>query len=137
MGAWGTGAFDNDDAADFAGSLNDTAPGERAELIRETLDAAADNDSYLEIDEASAAIAAAAVVASQLPGGPEVDSAYGPEFLAGGGSIELPDDLAELALRAIARILSDESEWRELWEESESLDEAIGALEPIRAALNR
>lgn len=137
MGAWDTGAFDNDDAADFAGDLNDADPGDRAELIREALEAAADNDEYLEVTEANAAIAAAAIVASQQPDGPEVDSVYGPEFLTDGGTIDLPDDLVELSLRAISRILSEESEWRDLWEEAESLEEAIGALEPIRAALNR
>ncbi|CAM3456196.1 DUF4259 domain-containing protein [Kibdelosporangium persicum] len=137
MGAWDTGAFDNDDAADFAGDLNDADPADRAGLIREALEAAADNEDYLEVTEANAAIAAAAIVASQQPGGPEVDSVYGPEFLTDGQGIELPDDFVELSLRAIARILSEESEWREQWEEAESLDEAIGALEPIRAALNR
>lgn len=137
MGAWDTGAFDNDDAADFAGDLNDAAPADRPDLIREALEAAADNEDYLEAPEANAAIAAAAIVASQQPDGPEVDSAYGPDFLIDGGSIDLPDEFVELALRAIARILSDESEWRDLWDEAESLDEAIAALEPIRAALNR
>jgi hypothetical protein len=34
-------------------------------------------------------------------------------------------------------VLDEESEWRDLWEEADSLDEAIAALEPIRAALNR
>ncbi|MCE7006107.1 DUF4259 domain-containing protein [Kibdelosporangium philippinense] len=136
MGAWGTGAFDNDDAADFAGDLNDAAPADRPDLIREALEAAADADD-IEITEANSAIAAAAIVASQQPGGPEVDSAYGPDFLIDGGTVDLPDDFVELAVRAIGRVLSDESEWRELWDEAESLEEAIAALEPIRAALNR
>lgn len=92
MGAWGTGAFDNDDAADFAGDLNDADPGERPGLIREALEAAADNDDYLAASTASAAIAAAAVVASQQPDGPEVDSVYGPEFLTDGDSVDLPEE---------------------------------------------
>nr|WP_042195468.1 DUF4259 domain-containing protein [Kibdelosporangium sp. MJ126-NF4]CEL22032.1 hypothetical protein [Kibdelosporangium sp. MJ126-NF4]CTQ92812.1 hypothetical protein [Kibdelosporangium sp. MJ126-NF4] len=137
MGAWDTGAFDNDHAADFAGDLTDAAPGERPDLIREALEAAADNDDYLDASTASAAIAAAAIVASQLPGGPEVDSVYGPEFLTDGDSIDLPDEFVELALRAVTRVVSDESEWRDLWEDAESLGQAVGALEPIRAALNR
>ncbi|ALG13567.1 DUF4259 domain-containing protein [Kibdelosporangium phytohabitans] len=137
MGAWGTGAFDNDDAADFAGDLNDADPGERPGLIREALEAAADNDDYLAASTASAAIAAAAVVASQQPDGPEVDSVYGPEFLTDGDSVDLPEEFADLGVRAITRILSDESEWRDLWEDAGSLDQAIGALEPLRAALNR
>jgi hypothetical protein len=137
MGTWEKGAFDNDDAADFSGDLDDAAPGDRVQLIREALVAAADNSDYLAVSEANQAIAAAAIVASQQPDGPEVDSAYGPGFLTGGGTIDLPDEFVELSLRAIARVLDEESEWRDLWDESEELAEAIAALEPIRAALNR
>jgi Domain of unknown function (DUF4259) len=137
MGTWDKGPFDNDAAADFAQDLDDAAPGDRAELIREALAGAADNAEHLDSSDACVAIAAAAIVASQQPGGPEVDSSYGPDFLIDGGSIELPEDFVELALRAIARVLDDDSEWRELWEEADGLPDAIGALEPIRAALNR
>ncbi|MEV4319215.1 DUF4259 domain-containing protein [Actinocrispum sp. NPDC049592] len=137
MGTWDKGAFDNDDAADFSGDLDDADPADRVELIREALAAAADNSDYLEVTDANQAIAAAAIVASQQPDGPEVDSAYGPDFLTGGGTIDLPDDFVELSLRAIARVLDEESEWRELWEQADELEEAISALEPIRAALNR
>jgi hypothetical protein len=137
MGTWGTGVFDNDDAADFSGDLDDAEPSDRSRLIHEALTVAADNSDYLESPEANTAIAAAAIVASLQPDGPGVDSTYGPDFLAAGETIELPEDMVELSLRAIARVLDEESEWRELWEESDGLDEAIAALEPIRAALNR
>jgi len=129
MGTWDKGAFDNDDAADFSGDLNDAAPGDRVRMIRDALTAAADNEDYLESPEACQAIAAAAIVASQQPDGPEVDSVYGPDFLTDGGSLDLPDDLVELSLRAIARVLDEESEWREQWVEADSLEEAIEALE--------
>ena len=137
MGAWDVGPFDNDAAADFAGDLTDASPEGRPQLIREALTTAADNTEYLDNADACAAIAAAAIVASQQPDGPEVDSVYGPDFLTDGGSIELPEDYVDLAVRAIARVLDEESEWRDLWEEADNLDEAIAALEPIRAALNR
>lgn len=137
MGAWDVGPFDNDAAADFAGDLTDASPEDRPQLIREALTTAADNTEYLDNADACAAIAAAAIVASQQPDGPEVDSVYGPDFLTDGGSIELPEDYVDLAVRAIARVLDEESEWRDLWEEADSLDEAVAALEPIRAALNR
>jgi hypothetical protein len=137
MGTWDKGAFDNDAAADFSGDLDDAAPADREQLIRDTLATAADNADYLESSEACRAIAAAAIVASQQPDGPGVDSVYGPDFLADGGSISLSDDLVELSLRAIARVLDEESEWRDLWVEADGLEDAIGALEPIRAALNR
>jgi hypothetical protein len=137
MGTWDKGPFDNDDAADFSGDLDDATPADRPRLIREALLAAADNSDYLENTEACQAIAAAAVVAARQPDGPELDSVYGPGFLAEDETLDLPDDLVELSLRAIARILDEESEWRELWEEADELDEAITALEPIRAALHR
>jgi hypothetical protein len=137
MGAWDVGPFDNDAAADFAGDLTDASPENRPQLIREALTTAADNTEYLDNADACAAIAAAAIVASQQPDGPEVDSVYGPDFLTDGGSIDLPEDYVDLAVRAITRVLDEESEWRDLWEEADSLDEAIAALEPIRAALNR
>jgi hypothetical protein len=137
MGAWDVGPFDNDAAADFAGDLTDASPEDRPQLIHEALTTAADNTEYLDNADACAAIAAAAIVASQQPDGPEVDSVYGPDFLTDGGSIDLPEDYVDLAVRAIARVLDEESEWRDLWEEADSLDEAIAALEPLRAALNR
>jgi hypothetical protein len=137
MGTWDTGPFDNDAAEDFAQDLDDAAPGDRPELVREALSAAADNADHLDSSVACVAIAAAAVVASQQPGGPEVDSSYGPDFLIDGGKIDLPEDYVELAVRAIARVLDADSEWRELWEESDGLEGAIEGLEPIRAALSR
>ncbi|GAA2871171.1 hypothetical protein Acy02nite_29400 [Actinoplanes cyaneus] len=133
MGTWDFGPFDNDTAADWSGELNDAEPGRRVELIREALTAAANEDEYLDSDYACEAIAAAAVVASQLPGGPAITTSYGPDFLVQGGTIDLPDDLPELALQALARVAGEDSEWRDLWEDS--FGKALRALEPIRAAL--
>jgi Domain of unknown function (DUF4259) len=69
MGAWGVGSFDNDDAADW---LNDQLR-RSADLrpIQTALDAVAQLDptGYLEAPEASAAVAAAEVVAA-LAGDP-------------------------------------------------------------------
>ncbi|WP_199564925.1 DUF4259 domain-containing protein [Spongiactinospora rosea] len=129
------GPFDNDTAADWCGDLNDAEPAERLDMIRQALADAADTDGYLDSSEACEALAAAAIVAAQRPGGPEIDDVYGPDFLSGGAPIELPADLAPLAVRAIDRILGDHSEWRDLWEDSGALPKAHAALTPIRAAL--
>jgi hypothetical protein len=116
MGTWDVGPFDNDTAADWCGALNDTHPERRVELVRATVAAVANHgDEYLDSDLAVEAIAAAAIVASRLPGGIPVTSPYAPNFLLAGGSIEVPDDLPPLALRALDRINADNSEWRELW----------------------
>src|SRR5439155_7137373 len=138
MGTWDVGPFDNDTAADWCGDLHDAVPGERVELIRRVLTAVSEHgDDYLDSDIAVEAIAAAAVVASQLRGGPAVNSPYAPKFLAEGGTVEVPHDVPQLALRALDRIVGQDSEWRALWEESDHYAEAVAALQPIRAALER
>ncbi|MEV0394300.1 DUF4259 domain-containing protein [Polymorphospora rubra] len=135
MGTWDIGPFDNDRAADWSGDLHDAAPTDRAGIIERTLRVVAAETGYLDGYFASGAIAAAAVVASQLPGGPKIESAYAPDFLTGGGTLALPGHLPALAVRALDRIVADDSEWKDLWADSGALDKAVAELGPIRAAL--
>jgi Domain of unknown function (DUF4259) len=132
MGTWHYGPFDNDTAADWSGDLNDAPADQREPIIRATLAAVLDNEGYLDSDLAVEAIAAAAVIASQRPGGTPVTTPYGPDFLLNGETLSLPADLDGLAVRALDRILADESEWRSLWEESEHYAEARAELLAIR-----
>ncbi|MCM4078238.1 DUF4259 domain-containing protein [Paractinoplanes hotanensis] len=75
MGTWDVGPFDNDTAADWCGDLDEAAPEQRAGLIRDVLSRVAEHgDEYLDSDEAAKAIAAAAVVASQLPDATVIDT---------------------------------------------------------------
>ncbi|UQS27533.1 DUF4259 domain-containing protein [Amycolatopsis thermalba] len=113
MGTGGIGHFDNDEAADFANELDDLPAGERVALIRTTLETAADDSGYLEAPEGMLAVAAAALVASQVPDGDPVDDSYGPEEPLPA----LPAELRPLAVRAIDRVLGEKSELDELWEE--------------------
>ncbi|MFC8044224.1 DUF4259 domain-containing protein [Nocardia sp. NPDC057353] len=117
MGAWDYGPFDNDHAADWCARLHHAEPGARQAVLRGALTEAADTTGYLDNDEAGAAVAAAAVVASTLPGGTPVTSAYGPTFLTEGGSLDIGDGTPELAVRALERVLGADSEWVELWAE--------------------
>jgi len=90
MGPWDVGPFDNDTAADWCGGLHDSAPVQRPTVVRRALTAVLDSgDDYLDSDRAVEAIAAA-IVASQLPGGVKIASPYAPDFLLAGGGIELP-----------------------------------------------
>lgn len=134
MGTWDFGPFDNDDAADWSGELQDTVPAQRAALIRETLGEVLHPGEYLDSDPANRAVAAAAVVASLQPGGTPLTTAYAPDFLTGGDALDLPADLPALALRALDRVTGDDSEWRDLWEDG--LPKAVAALRPIRDALS-
>jgi hypothetical protein len=135
MGTWDKGPFDNDTAADWCGSLDDAAPNEREPMIRAALAAVLDEDGYLDSDLAVEAIAAAAVIASQRPTGTPITSPYGPDFLVDGGKLDLSPDLDALAVRALDRIVADESEWRELWEDAGKFEEAETELQTIRASL--
>jgi hypothetical protein len=135
MGAWATGPFENDDAANWAGELDDSEPAERPSMIRAALSEAAEEVDYLKVAVAEVAVAAAAVVAAAQPGGPEFESGFAPAFLHDGEVALLTVDLVSLALRALDRVVADDSEWCELWDESGDLDAALAALAPVREAL--
>ncbi|WP_338485155.1 DUF4259 domain-containing protein [Streptomyces sp. SCSIO 75703] len=113
MGTWDSGPFDNDTAADFCGGLDDVAAEEREGVIRAALASVTGTEGYLDAEEAEVAVAAAALVAAQCPGGDPVRSAYAPEE-------PLPDltGLRGPALRAVDRVVTEPSELLELWEES-------------------
>jgi hypothetical protein len=98
MGTWDTGPFDNDSAADFAGDLDEAAPEAREALIRGVLLRARDATGLLW--EAEAAVAAAALIAAQCPGGTPLDPIYGPASPMPAFS----PDLRLLAEEALARV---------------------------------
>lgn len=135
MGTWDDGPFDNDSAADWCGDLHDADPSARAAMIRAALMAAALNTGYLDYDDAASAIAAAAIVASQMPGGEPITSPYAPDFLLAGESLALDDDLPQLAIKALDRVLSDDSEWRSLWGEAGVTE--FPQINKLRAVLSR
>ncbi|GAB7037681.1 MULTISPECIES: DUF4259 domain-containing protein [Catenuloplanes] len=137
MGAWDVGPFDNDSAADWCGELNDAAPEQRVAFVRAALSRVAEHgDAFLDSRYAEQAIAAAAVVASQLPGGTTVDTPYAPDFLLNGGRVEMAGDVPAIAVRALDRVVGDDSEWRELWAEAEtSYPQALASVRAIRDTL--
>jgi hypothetical protein len=130
VGTWDKGPFDNDAAADWTGEFGEASEQARLEMLEEALHAAADESDYLDADTAYEAIAAAAVIAARLPGGPAVDNELVIE-------VELPAELPDLALRALDRIIDEDSGWRDRWDELDQLDDAVAVLDPIRDALAR
>ncbi|WP_328679107.1 DUF4259 domain-containing protein [Streptomyces sp. NBC_00343] len=111
MGTWDTGPFDNDTAADWCGDLDDASPDARQGLVRDTLARAADTVDLLDARVGDEAVAGAALVAAQCPGGEPAHPVYGPDE-------PLPDltGLRALALQALDRVLTEPSELLELWE---------------------
>lgn len=114
MGTWDVGPFDNDSAADFCGELDEAAAGERTGLIRGVLTRVIDTAGYPEAPDSEQAVAGAALVAAQCPGGEPADPVYGPEE-------PLPDltGLRDLALQALDRVVTEPSELMDLWAESD------------------
>lgn len=113
VGTWGVGPFDNDTALDWRDDLDEAPPADRVQLVRAALEAA-DDEGYLDYDVAAEAVAAAAVVAS--------DPA-------------LPTELRPLAVRALDRVIGPDSEWRQLWSESDELPDALAGVRQLRATL--
>ena len=77
------------------------------------------------------------MIAAQLPGGKPLDSAYAPDFLTGGGGrLDIPADLPGLAVQALDRVMGDDSEWYELWQEASEPDQAYDVVRQLRATLS-
>ncbi len=115
MGTWGAGSFDSDDASDFI--IEFERRGVKA--LFDAFDAV--KVSYLEAPEAQRAIAAAEIVAIVTgKSGPSVSNlqiAFG--LHADSVTRELPT-LVNHAVQSIQRIMSENSELAELWEEAGS-----------------
>jgi len=133
MGAWGIGTFENDDAADWAWELEealDLGP------VRQALAATMDTDGYLERPEGACAVAAAAVVAATFDG----DIKGFPDEV-GEWIDDHPDSAtrgdARLALDALERVTSEESELRELWEDTPDATKWLIEIERLRHRLVR
>ncbi|MPY34255.1 DUF4259 domain-containing protein [Streptomyces adustus] len=103
MGTWDAGPFGNDTAADFANTLGDAKLEVREALIRGVLTRTVDATGWLA--EGEEAVAAAALIAAQCPGGDPIDTPYGPEK----PMPAFPNDLRRLADEALARVISDEA----------------------------
>ncbi|WP_234104849.1 DUF4259 domain-containing protein, partial [Streptomyces venezuelae] len=80
MGTWDIGPFDNDTAADFSYRVDEAPAEKKAEVLRTAFrEVIETGDEYLDADLADEAIASAALLAAQCPGGTPVTTSYGPK----------------------------------------------------------
>ncbi len=133
MGAWGTGAFDNDDAADWAYELeesSDLAP------ARQALAATMDTDGDLELPEGACAVAAAAIVAATFDGNLKSLPEELAEWVdAHPGTASRGD--ARLAVDSLERVVSEESELCSIWGDAPDGPEWAQEIEKLRHRLIR
>lgn len=131
MGAWGAGAFENDDAMDWVAlDLEDSRDaGPVVGALR-----VAEGDGYLEAPEGSVAIAAAEVVAA-LAGRPGTGLPEEVEYwVRERDGVER--ETVELAAHAVGRVRNGPgSELRELWEEAGQPEEWYGEVDGLLARL--
>lgn len=129
MGAWGADSFANDDAQDW---IDDFCDAPSKALIIETIMTVVEMDinEYLELRESGGAMAAAEVVAA-LKGHPNSNLPDRARKCVSKLKFKADEKTINLALKAIERIETN-SEAKELWEESNNLNEwyeAVGDLE--------
>jgi hypothetical protein len=115
-GAWGSGSFENDDALDWM--IGDCADGRRDASVSAAF-AAVLTEGYIQAPDASAAVAAAEVVAAAI-GRPLADPPTGLAACVKRLSAEELRKLAAVARQALTRILDPQiSELSQLWMEAE------------------
>ena len=96
MGAWGSGPFDNDDAADLLSELAGMGPAGRAQRVQTALTLP---DGYLQVDDGSMAVAAAALVAAS--NGMPVDGPAEVEELIRSGTVPADDQVRACSRSAV------------------------------------
>lgn len=118
MGAWGPGYFEDDTALDALDEL--VSAEEPVEYMRQAF-VNVSGAEYVEFDLAQRAVVAAVVLDALLQGPDLVrDEDELISWLEEKKGIEVAP-LRSLAVPALKKVLSDESELKELWEENEEL----------------
>jgi hypothetical protein len=130
VGAWGTGPYENDDAADLLLELAAMPADRRSDRFRAALTLP---ESYLDISDASQAVGAAALIAAAS--GMPTDAPQDALQLIQSGTIPESSMFHELARSALSRVEGAGSEWSELWDDAGLLVEATSTLDRIRAHL--
>ena len=130
MGAWGTGAFDNDDASDWVDELEDGG----IDAIESALDDAvrsSDLSAPTDVNAIAAAEVVAAAIGRPLPGLREDIAA----LVAHVAPSVTPEHTAR-ARTAVERVLNA-SELAELWAEADNGDEWRGLVQDLIAEIGR
>jgi hypothetical protein len=131
MGAWGFGAFDNDDAMDWIAELEESEDGA---VLEDALSAIPTDDSeYVEAPECSIAVAAAEVVAA-LAQHPSAD--LHEQVRDWVKNKPAPDErLRRRAHEVIARILRS-SELKDLWSDGSDAEAWTASLHDLQRRLS-
>ena len=133
MGAWGVHAFENDDAGDFFYELEET--GDLAP-VENTFASIEENPDYLEAPDACIAIAGCEVLArlKGLPGYQDASTETVDEWIAA-HPITPPQPLVDRGIAILDRVVGDNSELKELWDDSEEAEQWHASIADLRQRL--
>jgi hypothetical protein len=138
VGTWAVGPFGNDFAQDWAEDLQESKD---LYFIEETLNNVlqAETTEYLEAPFGAEALAAVETL-SRLQGrggAADEDSSRVDEWVAAVAlKLKPRPDLADKARRALALVLSEASELRELWEDSEHYEAWRASVDELSARMS-
>lgn len=131
MGAWGPKTFEDDTAMDWIAELVDSDD-ERTFL----LDSIQVGPGSLEADECSVVLAASETVVAILdeprPGLPEELA----DWLADNDCDDI-SDLPAIAVKSVTKVLGEDSELNELWQEGEGYEEWRAEVEQLQEILKQ
>lgn len=120
MGTWGTGFFDDDAALDFMAGIEESTDAKR--VIAKAFDTAIKGE-YIESDEGIAVIVAAAYVDRQVTGtrysAPDKNVILAVDSFPTRNPDQNFSDLKGKAIAALRKILTENSEINEVWEEND------------------
>lgn len=138
MGTWAVGPFGNDFAQDWAEDLQESKD---LYFIEDTLNNVlqAETTEYLEAPFGAEALAAVETLARLhgRGGAADEDSSRVDEWVASVAARFKPrPDLADKARRALVLVLSESSELRELWQDSEHYAEWRASVEAMSARMS-
>ena len=117
MGAWGVGIFEDDTNLDW---IEDDYTSGGVESVRAALTTAAEypDGDYLEQDDGTVARVAAEIVATCFDAPrPGMTGDHRETLLEHADDIQLDPSLIALAIKALRRVASENSELQELWED--------------------
>ena len=130
MGAWGTGSFENDDAADWVGKLGTITPADLTKILTQ----AADDPAYLEAPAAYIAVAAVEVVAALSGFAAERAPKEIVEWAKQHPQAFTPE-LKALAIRTLERVRKN-SELKDLWMEADGLNDWIAVMQELQGRID-
>jgi Domain of unknown function (DUF4259) len=129
MGAWSTAHFDNDIAMDW---IYDFSLDPSVAMLEAAFNGVIKNKGYIESDDGAIVLAAAEVIAARKG---KKSNAW-PEDIPVFTDLRIGDALTASALQAIEIVCyGDESELKDLWQESDEFDKWLKAVEDVKRRL--